>query len=372
MSDIPEELTGLELVSALEALADGVTIAAADGRIKYFNGAATRILGLPATDAPPSEWSTHYGVLKPGTDRAFPEEEYPLVQALSGAEPRNVEMVIRNPSLPADVAISVSARPLRDQAGAITGAVAVFRDVTELKNAHDELRRTNMQLAASQRLKEELSALVVHDLKNPIQTILGLTELMEDGGAMDPRQIQADAAYIRTAAERLHGMVLDLLDIQLAQDGHLEPRRERVELGGLFEEVVQALRPRAPGLAVGMVPPDLDVHADRSLLLRLVSNLVDNCLKYGPPGGRIVLEAERAEGGGVLLGVQDEGPGVPPELRGRIFEKYAQLERDRTGRAGTSRGLGLWFCHVAVGAHGGRIWVEDAEPVGARFCVHLP
>ncbi len=351
MSEISEELTGLELV---------------------FNGAATRILGLPATDAAPSEWSSHYGVLKPGTDRAFPEDEYPLVQALSGAEPRNVEMVIRNPSLPTDVAISVSARPLRDQTGAITGAVAVFRDVTELKNAHDALRRTNEQLAASQRLKEELSALVVHDLKNPIQTILGLTELLEDAGGADALQIRADAAHIRSAAERLHGMVLDLLDIQLAQDGQLKLRREDVDVREVFEEVVQALKPRAPGLAVGTMPPALDVHADRPLLLRLVSNLVDNCLKYGPPGGRIVLEAGPAEGGGVLLRVQDEGPGVPPELRGRIFEKYAQLERDRTGRAGTSRGLGLWFCHVAVSAHGGRIWVEDAEPLGARFCVHLP
>ena len=372
MPEIPEELTGLEFVSALESLADGVTIAAADGRIKYSNIAATRILGVPATGAPPSEWASYYGVFTPGTDEAFPVGEYPLVRALAGEEPENVEMVIRNPRLPADVVISCSARPLRDGTGAITGAVVVFRDVTSIKATHEELRRTNERLAESQRLKEELTAFVVHDLKNPIQAILGLAELMEDPGDADPAQIRADAGEVRAAAERLHAMVLDLLDVQLAQDGHLEPQPEVLDVAGLLADVVRTLRPRSQGIVLGAVPRDLEVQADRSLLMRLLSNLVDNCLKYGPAGGRIVLGAEAHGDDGILLSVQDEGPGVPEDLRHRIFEKYAQLERDRGGRSNTSRGLGLWFCQVAAEAHGGRIWVEDAEPVGARFCVLLP
>jgi K+-sensing histidine kinase KdpD len=114
------------------------------------------------------------------------------------------------------------------------------------------------------------------------------------------------------------------------------------------------------------------VTADRSLLFRVVANLVDNCVKYGPRGGRISLTAYAADDDGVRIDVEDEGPGVPDDLRETIFDKYAQVERVRGGQSTNSRGLGLRFCRVVVDAHGGHIWVEDAEPTGARFCLELP
>lgn len=100
-------------------------------------------------------------------------------------------------------------------------------------------------------------------------------------------------------------------------------------------------------------------------------NLVDNCVKYGPDDGTIQIEATRGSQGKVRLSVTDEGPGVPEHLRERIFDRYARAERD-SFRSEDSRGLGLRFCKVVADAHGGEIWVEDAEPRGARFCVELP
>lgn len=371
MDHIPEDLTGSDFVAILEALASGVSIANAEGRIIYSNGAANRILGTPRSDAPPSEWADHYGVFVPGTDTPFPEADYPLMRALRGEDADDVELLIRNPAHSGDVTIQCSARPLRNGGEALTGAVVIFRDVTALKEALADLERSNDELRQAQRMKEELNAFIVHDLKNPISTVLGLADLMETAEEIDPDQVRADAAETRAAAERMHRMVLDLLDLQLSEDGALEIEREPVPVRSLLEEVAQALRARAPGITVGEVAPGLTLEIDRSLTFRLLTNLVDNCVKYGPPKGRIVLEGSAERDGSALLSVQDEGPGVPEELKERIFDKYAQLERDLGRRAADSRGLGLRFCRVVAEAHGGEIWVENVQPNGARFIVKL-
>lgn len=371
MREIPGDLTGPDFVAILESLASGVSIANAAGRIIYSNSAANRILGMTRTDAPASEWASHYGVFIPGTDTPFPDTGYPLVRALNGEEVDDVEMLIRNPSRPHDVTVRSSARPLRNGGTALEGAVVIFRDVTELKRAQAELERSNEKLRQTQQMKEELNAFVVHDLKNPIATVLGLAELMETAEELEPDQVRQDAAEIRAAADRMHGMVMDLLDLQLAEDGSLALERELVPVRGLLDDVRRAIRSRAPGIIVGRADPDLQLQVDRSLTFRMLVNLVDNCLKYGPRDGRIVLEAVTERDGSVVLSVQDEGPGVPEELRERIFDKYAQLERGADRRSADSRGLGLRFCRVVAETHGGEIWVEDGEPKGARFCVRV-
>jgi signal transduction histidine kinase len=109
---------------------------------------------------------------------------------------------------------------------------------------------------------------------------------------------------------------------------------------------------------------------DEELMRRVLQNLVDNCIKYGPAGGTIDIDAASAPNK-LAISVRDQGHGVPEDLRERIFEKYARIEREPSGRHRDSRGLGLRFCRLAVEAHGGRIWVEDNRP-GAIFRVELP
>lgn len=371
MHDLPGSLPRPDFIAILEALASGVSIANAEGRIIYSNGAANRTLGMIRTDAPPSEWASHYGVFVPGTDEPFPESDYPLVRALKGEDVDGVEMLIRNPILPGDVTIECSARPLHNGSESLEGAVVIFRDVTDLRKARADLERSNEELRRTHQMKEELYAFVVHDLKTPIATVMALAELMQTAEEMDPEQVRADAAEIRSAADRMHRMVLDLLDVQVAEDGGLGIERTVVRVRELLEDVRKGVRPRAPGIAIGQVDPDLQLSVDQALIFRLLVNLIDNCVKYGPPGGRILLNAVAERDGSVCLSAADEGPGVPEELRERIFEKYAQLERGADRRSADSRGLGLRFCRVVAEAHGGQIWVEDAEPKGARFCVRL-
>lgn len=245
------------------------------------------------------------------------------------------------------------------------GVFGVARDVTERK-------RTEEALARAQRDREELAGLVVHDLKSPLSVILSNVRFAagEDGVTDDARAALADA---EAAAHSLTRMMLNLLDVSRSEDGRLHAKREDVDLPSLLRETCFALRHRAAENAQQIEvrgEPETTARVDRDLVRRTVENLLDNCMKYGGRGTRIVVEAA-ATGSRVRIAVSDEGPGIPPEMRERIFEKNVRLDRDSERHARTSRGLGLTFCRLAALAHGGTIHVEDAAPRGARFVVSL-
>lgn len=363
MTPTPEAFSRLDLFTVLHSLSDGVTLANAQGHIVFSNAAADRILGATAAvDRSPDEWAEHYGVFLPDGKTPFPTDRYPLVRAVQGEATRDVEMLIRNSEHPAGVLISASGHPLLGSDGELIGATVVFKDITELRRV--------------QRLKDELVAFIVHDLKSPLTTIIGTTDLI----AMDHRDptLLEDLRTVKAAAERLNRMVLNLLDTQMAEDGALEPTLSDVDLGTLLGDVHDAAvgrigsQDRDRGRVVVGDVEGLRVRADRELLFRTLINLVDNCVKYGPSGGTIWIDATRSGDDGILFTVRDEGPGVPERLRERIFDKYTRVERQEGFMSKDSRGLGLRFCRVVADAHGGRIWVEDAEPQGARFCLELP
>lgn len=361
-------------VQVLQSLGEGVTLADAEGQIVFSNEAADRILGVAATNAPPEEWADYYGVFLPDArETPFPTDRYPLVRALSGEETSGVEMWIRNPNRPQGALITVTGRPLRDPDGEIVGAAVVFKDITDLRKALRDLEGTNAELQEVQRQKDDLTAFVVHDLKSPLTTILLNAETLMAEGVVRGADLEA-LQDIHASAETLHRMVLDLLDIRLGEEGKLEPELGRVSLADLLTEVAAACRARASesGQAVEVASDlgQLAVVADRTLLRRVLQNLADNCLKYAP-GGTVKMGA-LTEGDVVVVRVEDDGPGVPPELRDRIFEMFTKTERREGSRHRDSRGVGLRFCKVAVEAHGGRVWVEDVAPRGARFCLELP
>ena len=360
MTSAPETFDNPDLYAVLHALPSGVTLARADGRIVFSNAAADRILGVSAaTQATPSEWTEHYGVFLPDGATPFPTDQYPLLRALAGEPTSDVEMVIRNAAIPEGSVILVSGRPLRDAEDHVKGAVVIFRDVTQLRKA--------------EKMKEELAAFVVHDLKTPLATVLAACDMMEASALAD--DTRADVVTIRAAAERMKRMLLDLLALQMAEDGALTLERSPVALDALMDEVVEAGKPRLEGRGQRLTTGPtggLSVLGDRPHLFRVLMNLVDNCAKYGPEGGLVSIDVAPLSRDRTAIRVSDEGPGVPAALRERIFDKYAQAERGAGMRSRDSRGLGLRFCRVIVEAHGGRIWVEDAQPRGARFVVELP
>jgi signal transduction histidine kinase len=168
-------------------------------------------------------------------------------------------------------------------------------------------------------------------------------------------------------------MVLNLLDVGEDEESGLRVHRTSVDVAQLVHEVVALMRPRFAERELRTVVdvPGVNVALDRELARRVLENLVDNCVKHSPPSGTVRVAAS-LDGEILELRVGDEGPGIPAELRERIFDKYVQVDEDGSGAARGGRGLGLAFCRAAVVAQGGTIVVESGEDSGAVFVVRLP
>jgi signal transduction histidine kinase len=240
--------------------------------------------------------------------------------------------------------------------------------------AQIELRARIVELARIQRQKEELTSLVVHDLKSPLASVTTNAHHLAHSTDV-PEKRRAAASDIEVAAESMGRMLMNILDISRSEDGGLLPNLVGLHLGDVVAEVAGAqearFRQEKLGLEVALDLSDDRVRGDRDLLRRVLENLLDNSLKYARSGTVVRLEACAGERG-VEVRVRDQGPGIPEAYRARVFEKYFQLERDAGEHRRVSRGLGLAFCKLAVEAHGGRMWVEDNPPQGSTFCLELP
>ncbi len=230
----------------------------------------------------------------------------------------------------------------------------------ELRQQRDELQRLQLH-------KEQLSAFVVHDLKNPVHTIELQAQRVLRNPAADPRSRDA-ASKIHDETRSLMRMITNLLDIGKADEGQLAPSRQTVDVGELVARVFAELGARARTSAVELAShlEATTVHGDPDLLHRVLANLIDNAIRHSPEGTAIQVRSRRADGA-VELRVADAGPGIPDGARASVFERFVTAGAQATR---SNRGLGLAFCKVAVEAHGGRIWIEDAAP-GAVFCVRI-
>ncbi|HSZ82004.1 MAG TPA: hybrid sensor histidine kinase/response regulator [Polyangia bacterium] len=260
------------------------------------------------------------------------------------------------------------------------------RSLLRIKELSDEQTR-NLTVISEQRdalveahrQKEELTALIVHDLKNPLSSILSNVQysLGQETLGADERESLRD---VLRASHSMVRMVMNLLDVSRSEDGALVPHLADFELPALLGEVCSEMERRIDDKAQKLelvVAPDVRVMtADRDLLRRILENLVDNAYKYGPRGATIRIEASLASvrGGAadtVELRVRDQGEGIPVAFRDKIFEKYARIEGRSTHEVRHSHGLGLVFCRRAVEVHGGDIWVEENTSRGSCFCVRL-
>jgi two-component system sensor histidine kinase/response regulator len=257
-----------------------------------------------------------------------------------------------------------------------------IRSLLQFRRMQRELARSNQLLTEQrdallrlQRQKEELTEIVVHDLKNPLAAIASnaaylmmATEMNED--------VRDCSGAISRAAENMLRMVHNLLDVSRAEEAGFNLRFERIELVNMAKIVAGLMSRRAEERRITLAAvtdlPELWVEGDNDLLRRVFENLLDNAIRYTPSGGKVELRVSDAEPN-VLLAVADGGPGIPVDQRQRIFEKYAQLERKvDKAQARFGRGIGLAFVKMVVDAHQGQIEVVDNLPRGSCFQITLP
>jgi signal transduction histidine kinase len=350
-----------ELLGAIMlTISDGVTVVDSRGSVLLENPAARRLLGVTQQPDGPHAWQEHYGVYRPDGRTPFPLAEMPLIRALDGESTDGVEVVIRNPSRPEGLLLSIDGRPLDPSAGE-HGAVAVCRDITDL-------RRYESDLAI-------FAGVVAHDLKSPLALVRGYAELVladVPDGWPEAAEIRDGLHRIVRAVDRMDVLIETMLAYTTARDAPLRP--VAVDPAAMIREIIDeriaglgAGRP-APDWSLGPLPP---VHADPAMLRHVLDNLIGNAIKYVRPGGtpRVEVTGGPAGPGQVRIEIADSGIGIPDADKPHVFETFHRTEA-AAGYAGT--GLGLTICRRIVDRHGGEIGVQDNPGGGTRFWFTLP
>ncbi len=327
------------LRSILLDMSVAVVVVDGDGRVTLANPAAVRLLGLevpplgrPLTEAvaSPALAELAHGPTEAGRSREFTIDTAPPRQVLGRSTP-----------------LSGS-----------SGVVIAMQDVTERRRLET--------------IRQDFVANVSHELRTPVSVIRANAETLQAGALNDPARARGFVEAILRNAERLTRLVADLLDLSRIEAGKyplaIKPVGLREISGRAVEAIEQVARERQIAIA-NDVPVGVTVAADAKALEQVLLNLVDNAVKYTPEGGHVLVRALSA---GTMLRVEvvDDGPGIAPELHGRVFERFYRVDPGRSREKGGT-GLGLAIVKHLVDAMGGEVGLDPAAPHGSCFWLTL-
>ncbi|MBN2003354.1 MAG: HAMP domain-containing histidine kinase [Anaerolineae bacterium] len=240
----------------------------------------------------------------------------------------------------------------------------------------ERIKHTNEELRESERVRDNLIHMIVHDLRNPITALMGGLDvlLMALSGKINDEEKRL-LQNARHSNQILLRLVNEILDINKMEAGKFELKLAQVNVADLVIQNTEAMQAAAElegqHLDVALGTTETFITCDANLIGRVIANLLTNAFKYTPEGGTITTSLEVHPTNNTLtISVIDTGPGIPPEYQQSIFEKFTQVKGYEGKRRGT--GLGLTFCKMVVEAHGGRIWVESEMGKGSKFSFTLP
>jgi len=298
--------------------------------------------------------------------------EASIKQVLTEGKVTNYELTARARD-GKETVVSYNAIILYDRDRRLQGVFAAARDVTEFKRFEQTLQESNEQLRKLEELRDNLVHMVVHDMRTPLTAIYGFLrtlEILEGESLSDQGREFVQTALAST--EDLVEMVSSLLDVSKMEAGEMKLSPTQCELLTIAREALAKVEPLKGDRQLMLSGTDepVTVMADAELIARVFQNLLGNALKFTPDDGRVTVSIEPSADAVRVL-VQDTGPGIAPEYRERIFEKFFQVENP-ANRQRYSTGLGLTFCRLAVEAHGGQVGVDSEEGRGSTFWFTLP
>lgn len=369
LAEARARLTGI-ISSSRDAI---LTVEAADGHVSLFNGAAEEMFNYPAAEA----------IGKP-IETFIPELFRDDAPEKSGAEARSLTSTLRrfetfgrrrdsdNISSVSNVSIEVSVAET-DAMGRHFYTI-MARDIAERKRLEAELRQRAEALTEAARQKDQFIAMLAHELRNPLAPIPTAVALLRHLPPADSRITWAYDMIERQVAHMAR-LVDDLLDVSRLTHGTIALHKAPLDLAIVIQRAVEACRPavaeRGCRFELDLPQGPLPVDGDETRLTQIVSNLLDNAVKYSRQGGRVRIHAG-TEAGEVVLVVQDEGRGIDPAFLPHIFEPFSQADHSLDRTEG-GLGMGLAFVHRLVEMHGGRVDARSAGlGQGAEFVVRLP
>jgi signal transduction histidine kinase len=232
------------------------------------------------------------------------------------------------------------------------------------------------ELAKTNKLQADFSAMIVHDLRSPLMNITGVAEVMIEGVFGDVTEEQRKwLLRLQDNGRTLIALVNDFLDVSKLESGYVDIKREKLDLGALLDRTVESYRVLASGKGISIVKnvaPSLPgIEADQRRLDQVLTNLISNAIKFTADQGAVEVGAEEIEDGWIKIWVKDNGAGIAEHDIDQIFQKYRQAENLKVSeQKGT--GLGLVICKMIVEAHGGKIWVQSEQGKGSTFSFSLP
>lgn len=369
------------LTAVINSIPDAVYIGNASG-ITMCNQAALSMLGFETLD----ELNRDIGFLAEQlqnrdaiTGQRLAVEQEAFSTALRG-QPRVNEVIIRHLQTGEDRILRSAAAPIRHN-GQILGAVAVNSDITERRQEEIErlhlLERARLARAeaeAAVRARDEFLSVAAHELKTPVTSMRGYAQLLlrqlTNGQTPSPERIQRAVDAIAQQSDKLTSFIDQLLDVSRIAAGRLALNPQVTDMGSLVREIVESMQAMTTQHVLQVfVTGDTRASVDALRFEQVITNLITNAIKYSPYGGPVWIAVERQDRALIRISVTDRGIGIPPEHRGRIFERFYQAHG--SGYFG-GMGLGLSISQAIVEAHGGRLEAEFPDEGGTQLVVVLP
>jgi PAS domain S-box-containing protein len=337
----------------IKNIADGVVVTDPRGNILLLNASAEKWLGLREKDA-----------LQQPLENYIHEEK--LLQLLADASDRSsatlppVEITFRPPGeWKPRIFQAHAARVLQDD-GDLIGIVTILSDITQQKEID--------------KMKTELVSMVAHELRSPLTSISGFSELLLDPD-LSREQQEEYAGIILKESNRLGDLINKFLDISRIESGRIQPKKNALDLVETIQVVVgnNSYLAAKKKIDVEVHPPDepAEVWADSGMMEQVFLNLFSNAVKYSPESTRITILMRQTENE-VITEVHDQGYGIPRTALGKIFDKFFRVTEHEAVRANTGTGLGLALVKQIIELHGGRVTVESEIGKGSVFTVFLP
>jgi two-component system phosphate regulon sensor histidine kinase PhoR len=331
-----------------DRMVEGLIVVDSGGRIRLANRAAAALFGFEGSAAGKTvlEATRHHEVAA-------------VVSRLD----RELEVLgyeLRIDSMAAPRFLQVNALAMRDAAGANDGAILVFHDLTRLRQLEG--------------VRQEFVANVSHELRTPLSLIKSATETLLDGAKDDAAALTRFLQIIDKHANRLALLIDDLLLLSTLDSGGLRLNRQPLPFKSTVQDAIDDLETRAlsrNAALENLVPASLVVLADSDRMRQVISNLIDNAIKYGRAGGKTSVEGRQLPDGRIEIAVVDDGPGIPRDSQERIFERFYRVDKARSREQGGT-GLGLAIVKHVVQAHGGEVRLESEPGAGSRFIINLP
>ena len=264
-----------------------------------------------------------------------------------------------------------TAAVFRKENGDLDQFLVLLEDVSARKAAEDSTERNLVELERISTLKSEFVGLVSHEFRTALTGIQGFSELIRDV-ELEPAEMREFAADINKDALRLNRMITEMLDLDRMEAGRFTLHKATMDINEAIEESVARARPMS---AIHELVTDLEsslpsLEADRDRMIQVLTNLVNNAVKYSPAGG-LVKVSSRSSRGSILISVKDQGEGIPADFLPKVFKRFERYEASATSRV-IGTGLGLPIAHQIVEAHGGQMWVESKVGEGSTFHFTIP